>query len=327
MTRAIQRFVAEAFEQERTDYLGHAYYYRHDGQTEFNGYRNGYEMSRLKTDEGAIPVARPQVRNTPEPFHSRLWELFRQRTLALENLVIESYARGLSTRDVKDLFTDESGRTLVSKERVSELTDKLWDDYQTFCARDLSEYEIEYLFLDAVFESMRRQGGLKEGILAAWAICRDGQRVLIHLALGNKESSDCWLTFLRELVKRGLHTPVLITSDGAPGLITAIEKIWPSSLRQRCPGHKKRNILVKVPADAVADIRAYLDGIWYAPTYKIGQVAAQTFIDQFKHIYPSAIACFKDDLDPSLHHLKCPATHRKAIRTTNLLERAFGEQT
>ncbi len=324
--RAIQRFVSEALEQEVADYLGRNYYQRRDEHTHTVGYRNGYETSRLKTAEGPIPVERPQVRDTDESFTSRLWQLLKHRTPALENLVIESYVRGLSTRDIEDIFSDENGHSLVSKDGVSELTDKLWDDYQAFSSRDLSGFEIEYLFVDAVFEAMRRQAGLKEGILAAWAICRDGQRTLIHLALGNKESHECWLDFFRDLINRGLKIPVLITSDGAPGLIKAIEQVWPKSLRQRCLVHKKQNILAKAPEDAQAEIRAYLDGIWYAPTYETGKQAAEAFIDRFEHLYPSAVASFKDDMDASLQHLKCPAKHRKPIRTTNLIERAFGEQ-
>jgi transposase-like protein len=322
---AIQRFVTEALEQEVADYLGRGYYQRDSLNS--RGYRNGYEFARLKTAEGAIPVERPQVRDTEEPFRSPLWQLLRQRTPSLENLVVESFVRGLSSRDIEDLFRDkESGRSLVSKDGVSELTDQLWDDYQAFCTRDLSGFEVEYLFVDAVFEAMRRQAGLKEGILAAWAICRDGRRVLIHLSLGNKESHECWLDFFRDIISRGLRIPVLITSDGAPGLIKAIEQVFPKSLRQRCLVHKKRNILAKLPEDAQAEIRAYLDGIWYAPTYETGRQDAETFIDRFEPLYPSAIASFKDDMDASLQHLKCPAKHRKAIRTTNLIERAFGEQ-
>jgi len=324
--RAIQRFVTEALEQEVADFLERGWYQRRDEQSQISGYRNGYELSRLKTAEGAIPVERPQVRDSADPYTSQLWQLLKQRTPALEKLVIESYVRGLSTRDIEDLFSDTDGRTLVSKDGVSELTDQLWDDYQAFCTRDLSGFEIEYLFVDAVFESMRLTAGLKEGILAAWAICKDGQRVLIHLALGNKESYECWLNFFRDIFKRGLKIPVLITSDGAPGLIKAIEAVWPKSLRQRCLVHKKRNILAKVPEDAQDEIRAYLDGIWYAPTYETGKQAAEAFIKRFEHLYPSAIASFRDDMDASLQHLKCPAKHRKAIRTTNLIERAFGEQ-
>lgn len=323
---AIQRFVTEALEQEVADYLGRDYYHRRNSNEQLTGYRNGYETSRLKTAEGAIPVERPQVRDTDEPFQSQLWQLLKQRTPALENLVIESYVRGLATRDIEDLFSDEEGHSLISKDGVSELTDQLWDDYKTFCQRDLSDYDIEYLFVDAVFESMRLQIGLKEAVLVAWAITRNGQRALIHMALGNKESCDCWLDFFRNMISRGLNAPVLITSDGAPGLIKAIEEAFPKSLRQRCLVHKKRNILAKLPEDAQAEIRAYLDGIWFAPTYETGKTAAQEFIRRFEVLYPSAIASFKDDMDASLQHLKCPAKHRKAIRTTNLLERAFGEQ-
>jgi len=326
ISRALQRFVAESLEQEVADFLGRDYYQRRNTNEPLTGYRNGYENVRLKTAEGAIAVERPQVRNTEEPFKSQLWQLLKNRTPALENLVIESYVRGLSTRDIEDLFIDDEGRSLISKDGVSELTDQLWDDYQAFCKRDLSAYDVEYLFVDAVFEAMRRQIGLKEAVLVAWAITRDGQRVLIHMALGNKESYECWLDFFRNMISRGLNVPVLITSDGAPGLIKAIEEAFPNSLRQRCLVHKKRNILAKVPEDAQAEIRAYLDGIWFAPTYDTGKQAAQEFIRRFESFYPSAIASFKDDMGASLQHLKCPAKHRKAIRTTNLLERAFGEQ-
>jgi len=326
ITRAIQRFVTEALEEEITDFLGRDYYQRRSSNDPLTGYRNGYETGRLKTAEGAIAVERPQVRDTEEPFQSRLWQLLKQRTPALENLIIESYVRGLSTRDVEDLFSDTEGHSLISKEGVSELTDQLWDDYQAFCQRDLSVFDIEYLFVDAVFESMRLQIGLKEAVLVAWAITRNGQRALIHMALGNKESYDCWIDFFRNMISRGLNVPVLITSDGAPGLIKAIEEAFPKSLRQRCLVHKKRNILAKLPEDAQSEIRAYLDGIWFAPTYDKGKQAAQEFVKRFEPLYPSAIASFKDDMEASLQHLKCPATHRKAIRTTNLLERAFGEQ-
>lgn len=93
------------------------------------------------------------------------------------------YARGLSTRDVEDLFRDATGELLISRTAVSEITDRLWDDYVAFSRRDL--------FLDAVYESLRRYGA-KEGVLAAWCITAQGTKVLLHLAVGNKESEKCW---------------------------------------------------------------------------------------------------------------------------------------
>ena len=130
---------------------------------------------------------------------------------ALERLVVEMYARGLSTRDVEECFRDEAtGELLISRSAVSEITDQLWEDYRAFCERDLSEIEVEYLFLDAVYESLRRYGA-KEGILAAWCITTEGRKVLLHLSVGNKESEKCWVEFLRDMVARGLRTPTSVT--------------------------------------------------------------------------------------------------------------------
>src|SRR3712207_7364455 len=75
----------------------------------------------------------------------------------LERLVTEMYARGLSTRDVEDAFRDATGDMLLSKSAVSQITDRLWEDYQAFISRDLSDISVEYLFVDAVFESLDRK--------------------------------------------------------------------------------------------------------------------------------------------------------------------------
>ena len=93
-----------------------------------------------------------------EPFRSSLMGFLDGNSEVLESLVNEMYARGLSTRDVEDAFRDATGELLISKSAVSEITDRLWEDYQAFIARDLSEVEVEYLFVDAVFESLRRHG-------------------------------------------------------------------------------------------------------------------------------------------------------------------------
>jgi putative transposase len=199
------------------------------------------------------------------------------------------YARGLSTRDIEDAFTDATGARLLTKSQVSELTETLWSDFEAFQARDLTLFPVEYLFLDAVFEPMRRTGRTREGVLAAWGICRDGRRVLLHLALGNTERYENWLEFLRDLVKRGLRTPTTITSDGAPGLIQAIEQVWPRSLRLRCWAHKARNVLDKVPDAARAEVKAHLTQIREAATLADGQQAVQRFRDTFGALYPSAL--------------------------------------
>ena len=103
------------------------------------------------------------------------------------------------------------------------------------------------MFLDALDESLRQQAGMKEGILCAWGILRDGRKVLLHLALGNQEPYADELEFVRGMMKRGLRLPVSITSDGASGLIKVIDQVFPKSLRIRCRVHKMRNLVSKLP--------------------------------------------------------------------------------
>ncbi len=321
-----QRLVQEILEQEVIDFLGRDHY-EHRGKGEpFTGYRNGYRLREVRTAEGQIAISVPQVRQTPVPFESRLLQFLANHTDVLDRLVAEMYARGLSTRDIEEAFKDVTGEQIISRTGVSQVTETLWAEYEAFRQRDLSSFDVAYLFLDAVFEALRRTGQSKEGILCAWAILTDGRQVLLHLGLGNKESYENWLDFLRDMVKRGLKAPLTITTDGAPGLIKAVEAVWPKSLRIRCWAHKARNILDKVPEAARAEIKAYLQTIREAPTPEAGQKAAHEVIERYKKQYPSAMQSLTDDLEASLAHLQVPVAHRKFVRTTNLIERSFEEE-
>jgi len=322
---SLQKTLQTALEQERTEFLDREYY-GHRDDTSVRGRRSGYKPGRVNTAEGAVALWKPQVRDTVEPFQPQLLEYFARNSLALVRLVIETYARGLSTRDVEATFQDPSGRALLSRTGTSRITEELWKEYQAFSARDLSKFDLVYFFIDAVYESMREKAGLKEGLLCAWGILRNGKKVLLHLALGNKESYGCCLEFVRGMVRRGLKIPISTTTDGAPGLIKAINESFPRSLRLRCWFHLTANVLDKVPDGARADVKAHLIAVRDAPTFEAGEARAEEFVHTYGRSFPSAVECFQDDLPAKLNHLKLPAEHRKRVRTTNLLERGFGEQ-
>lgn len=318
---AVQNVVQQAIEQEVTDYLGRDRYAR---QAVANGYRNGYKPGRIRSAEGEIPLT---VRGSAEPYRSQLLEFLRGNSDVLEYLVTQMYSRGLSTRDVEEAFRDPyTGEMLLSRSAVSQITDSLWEDYQAFCQRDLSDFAVEYLFVDAVYESLRRLGNTKEALLCAWGICRDGRKVLLHLALGNKESTSAWRAFVRDMQRRGLPVPTLVCSDGAPALIAVIEELYPLSLRQRCTMHKTRNILDKVPQARETEVKMAVRAIWDAPNRATADLLVRDFIEGFGRELPAATACLQDDLEACLSFLRCPPLHFKRIRTTNLIERAFEEQ-
>ena len=233
------------------------------------------------------------------------------------------YARGLSTRDIEDALVDASGDMLLSRSSVSKVTDILYEEFETFQNRDLSIYQVEYLFLDGIYERLHKRYGMKQSVLCAWGVTRNGEKVLLHIDLGLRESYDDWLNFLRDMVNRGLSTPTSITSDGAPGLMKAIDAVFPNSIRIRCWFHRMENFSNKVPSDIWPQIKCELIHIRDAINYEEGERLAYEFIERYKNEYPMLIKSFKDDLTSLLNHLRLPVSHRRAIRTSNLIERSF----
>ncbi|MBT9258216.1 MAG: transposase [Clostridiales bacterium] len=157
---------------------------------------------------------------------------------------LEMYVRRLSTREIA--LREWGGESLLSHASVSRLSE-----------RDLSGFAVVYLFADAIYESLRQQAGRQQAIFLTWAMLRDGGKVLLHMSLGDKESERDWLEHFRRLVRRGLPTPLTVTTDGAPGLIKAVEVMWPEAERVRCWMHKMQNILDKVPEAVRPEPKAY----------------------------------------------------------------------
>jgi putative transposase len=150
------------------------------------GYRNGYRRGRVSSAEGAIEYSAPPIADRAEPFRSRLREVVRGRTEELEALAVEMYGRGRSTRDIEAVFAGADGRSLLSRTAVSEISERLWAEYEGFASRDLSEFEVTYLFVDGIAERLHL-GQPREAVLAAWGILADGKKALLHLAPGTQE--------------------------------------------------------------------------------------------------------------------------------------------
>ena len=320
---AARLIIEEALEGEAEDALGRGYYAR--GAAPDAGYRNGYRMGRLKSAEGAIEYSAPQIADRAEPFRSRIRETLRGRTEALEGLAVEMYARGLSTRDIEALFADEAGQSLLSRSAVSQITERLWAEYEGFASRDLAEFDVVYLFVDGIAERLHL-GQPREAVLAAWGILADGKKALLHLAPGTKEDTASCREFFQDMRRRGLPDPLLVASDGAPGMIRAIEECFPRSARQRCLAHKMRNLLSKVPDDVWPEFQARARACYQAASPALARILRDDIVTTYGGDLPSAVACLNDDFEACIAHLEFPLAHRRAIRTTNLLERLFGEE-
>ena len=317
----IQRAVEEEFDA----WLGRARYERQpESET---GMRNGFRARTLQTAEGELSVEIPQVREAAAPFVSKLFPRGTKllRTEPLKAMVIGAFVRGLSMRDVESLC-EEAGLGSVSKATASRLCTELRDRFEAFKRRDLYEIRLVALFLDATFLAVRPSGP-KEGVLVAWGFTDTGERVLLSVMLGMRESYEDWQALGRDLIARGLGAPMLIVADGAPGLIKAVEHCWPASDRQHCAVHRVRNLLAKLPeAQRERARQAYWQALDDAINPRDAKQRLQALVDDLgTGGFSSAARCLADDLDALVVHLRYPTRHRRRWRSTNLLERSLGE--
>lgn len=322
-----QYMLQVAVEMEVKEMLGRDYY-QHSATAEeqAKGRRSGYEARRVQTAEGTVAVKLPQTREGKRPFHSKIVEAYVARTASLEELVNRMYVHGLSTRDVETILQDLLGGRGISRSVVSQLTERLGEDMERFRKRDLSGERFWYLFLDGTFVKYRIESEKKEPVLAAYGIREDGGKVLLGLAPGSRESATAWKSFLNDMRARGLRAPVLVTSDGNPGVISAIEEVWPYTLRQRCQKHRMENVLDRVPRNFHEELkRATFSAFHHEGTYEDGLAVAKKVVEKYEKKFPEAMKILGEDLEACLTVLKLPAKHRRVVRTTNLLERLFGE--
>ncbi len=327
----VRLLMQTALEAEVCEFLGRERYAR--GERARPGSRNGYGALTIKTTAGPITLERPKLRGTEEAFASRLLGTEVTRTNALESLVIAGFVRGLSTRDVEATLAEALGEgAAVSRSTVSRICEQLRSDCEAWRQRDLSGLRLDYLYLDASNFRMHPTSEKAEPLLCAWGITTTGQKAFVGLAYGASESEAAWLDFLRDLVARGLQAPLLVISDGAPGLINAIKTVFGRSRRQRCLVHLAENVLAKAPERDHQKVKAAFWAIFNDIAAEPGEAAvgvarerAATFASRYVKIYPAAVACVTKDLDALTAHLHFPVAHRERIRHTNLLERTFGE--
>jgi len=329
---SVRLVMQSAWEAEVDAFLRRVRYERR-GEESPAGHRNGWQPpATIKTTMGAIELQRPKLRGTDEAFCSRLFGKGVTRTNALEALVISGWVRGLSDRDIEACLAEVLGpEAALSKSTVSEICQRIRAEFEEWKARSLKDIKLDYLYLDGSHFKMH-PGAAAEPVLVAWGIDTDGKPVFLGLEAASAESTDAWDDFLAGLKARGLRPPLLVVSDGGPGLLAAIELHFGKSLRQRCVIHRLRNAMAKVSKgdqhEFKADWWAVFDDIQAEPgepALAEARRRVQIFATKWKLRYPSAVACLTDDLESLTVHLRFPAEHWRRIRHSNFIERTFGE--
>jgi putative transposase len=312
-----------ALEEELRAFLGRDYYERRsNGQ---DGSRAGSKPRTVKIGCGDIEIEMPRVRDAEGPFHSEFLPPRVTRMEEVQDMIPLLYMNGLSTRKVKKSVAKLLGKRGLSHQNVIRITEKLVDEFKQWKKRDLTELKVAYLILDGTRLAVRAGTKEKEAVLVAWGFLEDGSLEPLSISLGSQESYNAWKWFLEDMVKRGLQEPMLIVIDGCLGLIKAVKELFPDSDLQRCTKHKTENVLGKVLKEDKEEVKDSLRKIFYAPTYDHAKEAVKLFKDKWGRKYPSAVEILTEDIEFCLTYYRYPYRHWKRLRTTNVVERSFGE--
>jgi dihydrofolate reductase len=204
---------------------------------------------------------------------------------------------------------------------------ELRERYEQFKRRDLYDTHLIALFLDATFIAVRPDGP-EEGVLVAWGFSAEGERVLLSVTLGMRESFEDSQALGRDLIARGLGgAPMLIVADGAPWLIKAIEQCWPVSTASAAACTARATSNAKLPERERERVKqAYWRALDDAISPSDANQRLKALVDELdRGGYTIAARCLADDLDALVVHLRYPPRHRRRWRSTNLLERSLRE--
>ena len=328
LRQGAQRLLAQAIEVEVAMLLAR-YADRHDSEGRQAIVRNGYLPEReVQTGIGAVRVKVPRVRDrsgTGIRFHSALLPPYIRRSKSLEALLPWLYLKGVSTEDFSEalqalLGPDAPG---LSPATLSRLKQGWQDELAQWQQRDLTGKRYVYFWVDGVYLETRLED-TRYCILVIIGADASGQKELVGLWDGYRESEQSWKDLLLDLKSRGLtQAPALAIGDGALGFWKALHQVYGQTRRQRCWVHKTANVLDKLPKDLQPQAKQRLQAIWMAPDRQRAAMAFDLFIAAYEAKYPKAAECLAQDREELLAFYDFPAEHWGHIRTTNPIESTF----
>lgn len=292
--------------------------------------RNGYLPAReVLTAIGNVEVRVPKVRDRSGggiKFNSALVPPFVRRSQRVSAALPWLYLKGISTGDMREALTVLLGDEAkgLSPNVVSRLKSEWATEYAGWMKRDLSASRYVYWWVDGIHTGLRQENDARQCLLVIIGVTPEGNKELVTIGDGLRESKESWLDVLRDLAARGLGAgPLLAVGDGALGFWAALDEVFPDTRRQRCWVHKTANVLNALPKSLQAKAKADLHEIWMAPTRPQAITAFDHFLKTYGAKYPKATDKLAKDREALLAFYDFPAEHWIHLRTTNPIESTF----
>jgi transposase-like protein len=329
-----RKMLQAALESEVQDFLEqHAS--RVDDQGRRQVVRNGYLPPReIVTGAGPLEVAQPRVRDkSPDAagrvrFSSSILPPYLRKSKSIEELIPWLYLKGISTGDFSEALQSLIGPNAsgFSANVVVRLKEQWSQEYDSWSRRDLSGKQYVYVWADGIYANVRLEdeANSRQCLLVLMGATAEGEKELIAVIDGYRESKQSWMELLLNLKQRGLAVePKLAIGDGALGFWAALREVYTKTREQRCWVHKTANVLNKMPKSVQPKAKADIHEIWQAETRDMGNKAFDHFLEKYAAKYPDACECLKKDREVLLTFYDFPAEHWGHLRTTNPIESTF----
>ena len=316
---AVGEYLSEIMKVELSEFLGRELYERTEEEP---NHRNGsYTRSFALKGIGEIPVKIPrdrkgEYRTQVIPRSKRYEDELRQDIAVL-------FLSGISTRTLSMISQRLIGHKISAGE-VSRCSRELVGAIENWRNRDLSLTRFKYLFCDGVYFEMRVSRSIERvSVLVVIGVTETGQKQVISLQSGDKESASSWRETFKDLKQRGLNSQAVILGimDGLPGLEKVFREEFPKSKVQRCQVHVARNVLAKVPRKLKQEVADNIRSIFYASSKEKAREFSTQFAERWQKDVPSAVKCLQNSLDSCLTFFDFPEEEWISLRTTNVIER------
>ena len=322
-----RRMIAAALELEVEEYIEQLRHLR-DEKGHALVVRNGKARPRtVSLGAGPMELRAPRVndRRPEHRFTSKILPPYMRRSPRLDDALPVFYLRGLSSGDFQEaipvlLGADAAG---FSPSTITRLTRVWQEEHEGWCKRPLTDKEYVYVWADGVYFNVRLGEDKQLACLVLVGALPDGTKEVIALQDGYRESTDSWLSLLRDLKRRGMPAPRLATGDGALGFWAALRQVYPGTEEQRCWVHKIANVLDKLPKRMQPRAKDLLHEIMRAPDRQSALEEIERFSQEYQAKYPKAVETLTKDQDELLTFFDFPAEHWIHLRTTNPIESTF----
>jgi transposase-like protein len=290
--------------------------------------RNGKARPRrISLGAGVIEIEAPRVndRRSGHRFTSKILPPYMRRSPRLNEALPVLYLRGLSTGDFEEALSALLGAEGAgfSPATITRLTSIWQEERESWRKRPLAGKEYIYVWADGVYFDVRLGEDKQLACLVLVGVLPDGTKEVIALEDGYRESTESWLSLLRDLKRRGMPAPKLATGDGALGFWAALRQVYPETQEQRCWVHKIANVLDKLPKRMQPRAKDLLHEIMRAPDRHSALEEIERFSQEYQAKYPKAVETLTKDQDELLTFFDFPAEHWIHLRTTNPIESTF----